>query len=240
MSRSYRIFSPYLGLPPDLAVLFFKFTGIYFRSSIKYSLNSITMKKVFSLLLSMLIILPMSAQVNKKFGKVIATKKVITPIVKGYSDTIIGQQYSNCQISGQAVKVIDQEIQNDLNIGDLFMIKDAACKDIAYKVAMINEIMGSTFIDFVPLPPLDLSTGFTIAELVYTPELKLKNVKHLKADTNTIRSHLAVKCGTSSPLIESFSSGEISGWVLYNERGDKCYIYPNSTGDGIAVTTTKP
>jgi hypothetical protein len=198
------------------------------------------MKNIIFLFLSLVIVVPVSAQVNKKFGKVTATKKVVTPLIKGTSDTIIGIQYTNCQISGQAVKVIDQQIQNQLTIGDLFMIKDATCNDIAYKVSMVNEIAGSTFIDFVPIPPLDLASGFTIAKLIYTPELKLKNVKHLKADTNTIRSHLAIRCGSAVPLIESFSSESISGWVLYNDRGDKCYIYPNSTGDGMVVSTTKP
>jgi len=197
------------------------------------------MKNIILLFLTLLFIGPLNAQVNAKFRKVTATRKVVTPLIKGMSDTIIGDQYMNCEISGEAVKIVGQEVQGQV-WNKSFMIKDALCNHIVYKVVLANEIMGSTYVDFEPIPPLDLLAGFTIAELIYTPELKLKNVKHLKADTNTIRSKIYINSGQITPQIESFSNGVISGWILYNDRGDKCYIYPNSAGDGMAVSATKP
>jgi len=33
---------------------------------------------------------------------------------------------------------------------------------------------------------------------------------------------------------------EVTYIVLYNKDGEKCYIYPNTTQDGIVVSATKP
>jgi hypothetical protein len=33
---------------------------------------------------------------------------------------------------------------------------------------------------------------------------------------------------------------DITGWIMTNENGDTCYVYPNAAGDGITVSTTKP
>ena len=196
------------------------------------------MKKIILFVFSILICFAAEAQVNKKFCKVTATKRVVTPVIQGLADTTLGTQYSNCQISDQDVKVIGQEVASQV-IDKYFMIKDAACVGVTYKAVLANEIAGSTFIHFIPLPPLDLTTGFTIAEIVSVPILKVKNVQHLKLDTATIRSLLRIKY-SPAVYLESFTSGEITGWIMTNERGIPCYIYPNSTQDGIVVSETKP
>jgi hypothetical protein len=33
---------------------------------------------------------------------------------------------------------------------------------------------------------------------------------------------------------------DISGWIMTNASGTVCYVYPNSAGNGITVSTTKP
>jgi hypothetical protein len=33
---------------------------------------------------------------------------------------------------------------------------------------------------------------------------------------------------------------DITGWIMTNENGDTCYVYPNAAGNGIEVSTTKP
>ncbi|MCK5764930.1 MAG: hypothetical protein KAH26_03050 [Bacteroidales bacterium] len=175
---------------------------------------------------------------NKKFGKITAVKRVVTPVIQGISDTVVGAQYTNCQISDQAVKVIGQEVASDV-LNKYFLIKDAACVGIIYKAVLANEISGSTFIDFVPLPPLDLTLGFTIAEIESVPIHKVKNIQHLKLDTTTVRNLLRIKY-SPAVYIESFTSGEITGWILTNDRGDPCFVYPNSAGDGMAVSSSKP
>ena len=142
------------------------------------------------------------------------------------------------EIIDQAVKVIGQEVASDV-LNKYFMIKDAACVGVTYKAVLANEIAGSTFIDFVPLPPLDLGFGFTIAEIESVPILKVKNIQHLKLDTTTVRSLLRIKYSPAI-YIETFTSGDITGWIMTNDRGDPCYVYPNSTGDGIVVSSTKP
>ena len=198
------------------------------------------MKKIFLLLAILALSLSAFPQVNKKFGKVTATKAVVTPVLKAYADTIIGDQYMNCDISGTSVRLANRELADEFNAGDMFMIKDESCEGIVFKVLYANNMLGHTHIDFDPTPPLDLPAGFTIARLVYTPELKIKNLKHIKSDSGTLRHKLYIKCGMVTPQIESFSNGAMSGWILYNERGDKCYVYPNSTGDGMTVTTVEP
>ena len=35
-------------------------------------------------------------------------------------------------------------------------------------------------------------------------------------------------------------SNNVTGWIMINSVGNPCYVYPNATGNGITVSTTKP
>lgn len=43
-----------------------------------------------------------------------------------------------------------------------------------------------------------------------------------------------------SPVKRGDSDTDITYIALYNSDGEKCYIYPNATQDGITVSGTKP
>jgi hypothetical protein len=47
----------------------------------------------------------------------------------------------------------------------------------------------------------------------------------------------------SGVFLRSFrgtTDSDITGWIMTNENGDTCYVYPNAAGNGIEVSTTKP
>jgi len=46
--------------------------------------------------------------------------------------------------------------------------------------------------------------------------------------------------GTDAEIGRGTTDTDITFIALRNASGTKCYIYPNATGDGITVSTTKP
>lgn len=203
------------------------------------------MKKFILLSITLLLCLTSFSQVNLKVGKLQVNKKatfyglVIAPEIKGLIDTTWAQSFRNCEVHEVQIEFAYPYDLTSYLEGHYIKIKDARCGDTLYFVDDVFYITSSNYLETTPDPPSDLLPGFTITKMVKIRKLVIKNVDKISADTLRVTEQ-ANFILTPEAFIQTFYSGSIAGWIMTNDRGDAIYVYPNSTGDGIVASTTKP
>lgn len=52
--------------------------------------------------------------------------------------------------------------------------------------------------------------------------------------------NLNIDDGVYIKAFRGVADPDVTGWIMTNANGTPCYVYPNATGDGLTVSTTKP